>query len=183
MCQTHHNESLLSLVGKSKITNWSVIGLLTIAKPTHPIMSKFLFNVLWLSDCFNTCPIWLLVDFFSPIDIADQVDEVLMQGDRLANFRASADETILKHYNLANLLPQQMQWLLGQPESSKLSRGKGFAAKSRINQPALNLKHPTVAEVHHTISRGRNSGCRSETPGWGYSPHTPLVLFPNHIYE
>jgi hypothetical protein len=63
-------------------------------------------------------------------------------GDRLANLRTNARETILKHYNLTTLLTQHIQWLLGQLESSKLSRDKGFAVKSQINQPALNLKYP-----------------------------------------
>jgi glycosyltransferase involved in cell wall biosynthesis len=98
----------------------------------------------------------LLVDFFSPINIADRVDEALMQGGGtspcdsthgLANLRANARETILKHYNLATLLPQHMQWLLeGLQEPDKRSPNTpGFAAKPRINKPALNRKYPTFA--------------------------------------
>lgn len=54
----------------------------------------------------------LLVDFFSPQQIADRVDEVLGHRSRMASLRSKARETILKHYDLAQLLPQQLQWLM-----------------------------------------------------------------------
>lgn len=89
----------------------------------------------------------LLVDFFSPKAIADRVDEVLNHRDRLANLRVSARETILKHYNLATLLPQHIEWLLeGVSEpSQRFSKAKGFTAKPRFNKPALNQKKPAFA--------------------------------------
>jgi glycosyltransferase involved in cell wall biosynthesis len=53
----------------------------------------------------------LLVDFFSPIEIADRVDEALDHPDRMTAIRTRARETILKHYDLAKLLPQHLRWL------------------------------------------------------------------------
>lgn len=99
------------------VLSWSMLeamasGCLVIASNTTPVTEV-------IQDGKNG----LLVDFFSPTAIADRVDEVFADSDRLAALRASARETILKHYNLAVLLPQHLQWLLGRlPEtSSKMS--------------------------------------------------------------
>ncbi|MEO1132344.1 MAG: glycosyltransferase family 4 protein [Cyanobacteria bacterium J06639_1] len=54
----------------------------------------------------------LLVDFFSPPEIADRVEEVLDHPDRMADMRTRARETILKKYRLDDLLPQHFDWLL-----------------------------------------------------------------------
>jgi glycosyltransferase involved in cell wall biosynthesis len=53
----------------------------------------------------------LLVDFFSPEDIATRVDEVLKHRDRMNAIRIQARETIVKNYDLAKLLPQHVRWL------------------------------------------------------------------------
>jgi glycosyltransferase involved in cell wall biosynthesis len=53
----------------------------------------------------------LLVDFFNPLAIAECVDQVFAYPDRFAALRASARKTILKQYDLARLLPQQVRWL------------------------------------------------------------------------
>ena len=123
------------------VLSWSMLeamasGCLLIASNTAPVTEV-------IQDGKNG----LLVDFFSPREIADRVDEVLGQGDRLADLRANARETILKSYDLATLLPQQIQGLLGEsPEPSKsVPKAKGFAAQSRSNKPALNRKYPALA--------------------------------------
>ncbi|OLT62939.1 glycosyltransferase [Moorena bouillonii] len=53
----------------------------------------------------------LLVDFFSPEDIADRVEEALDNRDKMARIRENARETILQRYDLAKLLPQHIQWI------------------------------------------------------------------------
>jgi hypothetical protein len=53
----------------------------------------------------------LLVDFFSPEQIAEQVTEILDYPDRFSSIRHHARETILNHYNLRMILPQHIQWV------------------------------------------------------------------------
>lgn len=63
----------------------------------------------------------LLVDFFSPIAIADRVDEVLDHKDRMGEIRRRARQTILERYDLANCLRRQLRLmadLLGGKEKS-----------------------------------------------------------------
>ena len=54
----------------------------------------------------------LLVDFFSPQQIADRVEEALENRDRMEEIRTNARETILQHYNLQKLLPQHLEWMM-----------------------------------------------------------------------
>ncbi len=51
----------------------------------------------------------LLVDFFSPEDVADQVDRVLSHPDRMAALRRAARQTVLDRYALKSCLPQQVK--------------------------------------------------------------------------
>jgi glycosyltransferase involved in cell wall biosynthesis/parvulin-like peptidyl-prolyl isomerase len=53
----------------------------------------------------------LLVDFFSPVEIADRISEVLDHPDRMQAIRTKARETVLQRYDLAQLLPQHLQWI------------------------------------------------------------------------
>ncbi|MEB3359463.1 MAG: glycosyltransferase family 4 protein [Synechococcales bacterium] len=87
------------------VLSWSMLeamatGCLVIGSRTPPVQEV-------ITDGKNG----LLVDFFSPQEIADRVDEVLDRGDRLADLREKARESILRHYDLARLLPQQIRWL------------------------------------------------------------------------
>ncbi|MBW4662517.1 MAG: glycosyltransferase family 4 protein [Drouetiella hepatica Uher 2000/2452] len=129
------------------VLSWSMLeamatGCLVIASRTAPVTEV-------IQDGKNG----LLVDFFSPNEIADRVDEALGQGAnlgdctyRLSSLRTKARQTILKHYDLATLLPQQIQELLGElPEHSKsFPNAKGFAPQSRLNNPALKRKYPAL---------------------------------------
>lgn len=54
----------------------------------------------------------LLVDFFSPEAIATRIDEVFASPDRMAEIRANARETILQRYDLSQVLPEHLQWLM-----------------------------------------------------------------------
>lgn len=94
------------------ILSWSMLeamasGCLVIASNTAPVTEV-------IQDGKNG----LLVDFFSPVQIADRVDEVLNHADRFSSIRTRARQTILKHYDLATLLLQHLQWL-GQGMSSR----------------------------------------------------------------
>ena len=50
----------------------------------------------------------LLVDFFSPTDLAMAVEELLRNPQLAAQLGSQARQTILEHYSLARCLPQQL---------------------------------------------------------------------------
>ena len=88
------------------VLSWSMLeamatGCLVIASNTPPVTEI-------ITDGKNG----LLVDFFAPEQIADRVDEVLDHPDRLTAIRQKARATIMQRYNLARLLPKQVQWVL-----------------------------------------------------------------------
>jgi glycosyltransferase involved in cell wall biosynthesis len=87
------------------VLSWSMLeamatGCLVIGSDTPPVREV-------IKDGFNG----LMVDFFSPQAIAERVDEVFDHPDRLAQVRAYARQTIVRHYNLDRLLPKQLQWI------------------------------------------------------------------------
>ena len=59
----------------------------------------------------------LLVDFFSPQQIADRVEEALENCDRMETLRANARETIVQNYDLHKLLPQHLEWMMSHAKS------------------------------------------------------------------
>lgn len=106
------------------VLSWSMLesmatGCLIVGSRTAPVME-------FIEDGKNG----LLVDFFSPEQIAERVDEVLDHPDRMLELRANARNTIVQKYDLAKLLPQHLEWLLGEstPQVANLSksRKKGF---------------------------------------------------------
>ncbi|MGL5083494.1 MAG: glycosyltransferase family 4 protein [Microcoleaceae cyanobacterium] len=85
------------------VLSWSMIeslstGCLVVGSDTPPVKEV-------IEDGKNG----LLVDFFSPKQVADRVDEVLDHPDRMAELRKRARETVLERYNLSALLSQQLQ--------------------------------------------------------------------------
>lgn len=87
------------------VLSWSMLealatGCLIVASDTDPVTEV-------IEDGVNG----LLVNFFNPQQISDRVIEALEDGDRMATIRAKARETILESYDLANLLPQHLQWV------------------------------------------------------------------------
>ncbi|NEP52098.1 MAG: glycosyltransferase [Moorea sp. SIO3C2] len=87
------------------VLSWSMLeamstGCLVIGSKTAPVQEL-------IRDGHNG----LLVDFFSPQEIAERVDEVLDHPETMTALRAKARETIIQHYDLAQLLPQHLQWL------------------------------------------------------------------------
>ncbi len=85
------------------VLSWSMIesmstGCLIVGSDTAPVREV-------IRDGENG----LLVDFFSPKQIADRVDEVLDHPNRMAEIRLKARKTALERYDLAKLLPQQLK--------------------------------------------------------------------------
>jgi glycosyltransferase involved in cell wall biosynthesis len=85
------------------VLSWSMIeamssGCLVIGSATAPVTEV-------IEDGKNG----LLVDFFSPEQIADRMHEVLEHPNRLNDLRIKARETVLERYALKTLLPQHIQ--------------------------------------------------------------------------
>ncbi len=100
------------------VLSWSMLeamstGCLLIAANTPPVLEV-------IKDGKNG----LLVDFFSPEQIADKVNKVLDNFQDMKAIRAAARKTIVNNYDLAKLLPQHLDWLLGKKTSVK---SHGFA--------------------------------------------------------
>lgn len=87
------------------VLSWSMLealstGCLVVASSTPPVTEI-------IQDGVNG----LLVNFFSPQEISDRVEEVLNHPTQMAAIRVKARETILEHYNLAQLLPKHLHWI------------------------------------------------------------------------
>ena len=87
------------------VLSWSMLealstGCLIVASDTAPVTEV-------IEDNVNG----LLVNFFDPQQISDRVIEALDNPERMAAIRDRARETILENYDLANLLPQHLQWV------------------------------------------------------------------------
>jgi glycosyltransferase involved in cell wall biosynthesis len=76
----------------------------------------------------------LLVDFFSPEQIAEQVTEILDYPDRFSSIRHHARETILNHYDLRMILPQHIQWVQQRVRSFATTR------RERLTSPISQTK-------------------------------------------
>jgi glycosyltransferase involved in cell wall biosynthesis len=114
------------------VLSWSMLesmaaGCLLIASKTDPVLEV-------IQDSVNG----LLVDFFSPEEIANRVDEALNYPEQMQKIRNKARETILQNYDLAKLLPQHLEWMLNGKETEsqkKRTKSKGFAG----NKEWMNL--------------------------------------------
>lgn len=109
------------------VLSWSMLesmatGCLVIGSSTPPVKEI-------IEDGKNG----LLVDFFSPEQIADRVDEVLNHPDRMTAIRQKARETIVQRYDLTTLLPQHLEWVLGKTTQKNTyqtrSTAKGFGRR------------------------------------------------------
>lgn len=102
------------------VLSWSMleamaIGCLVIGSNTPPITEV-------IDDGRNG----LLVDFFSPQSIADRVDEVLDQPDKMRSIRQQARRTVVEHYALDLCLPRHLQ-LITLLASGQKPEPAGFA--------------------------------------------------------
>ena len=87
------------------VLSWSMLealatGCLIVASDTAPVTEVIQDNVNGL-----------LVNFFNPEQICDRVIEALDNPRKMATIRDRARKTILEGYDLANLLPQHLQWV------------------------------------------------------------------------
>lgn len=87
------------------ILSWSALeamsaGCLVVASDTEPVREV-------MQDGFNA----LLVDFFSPSQIAERVLEGLTRPERFEGIRAKARETILHRYSRQELVPRRFTWV------------------------------------------------------------------------
>ena len=87
------------------VLSWSMLealatGCLIVASDTAPVTEV-------IEDNVNG----LLVNFFNPEQICDRIIEALDNPQKMAAIRDRARETILEGYDLANLLPQHLQWV------------------------------------------------------------------------
>ncbi len=87
------------------VLSWSMLealssGCLVVASNTAPVTEV-------IQDGVNG----LLVDFFSPQEICDRIEEVLNHPTQMAEIRANARTTVQQHYDLAQLLPQHLDWI------------------------------------------------------------------------
>lgn len=87
------------------VLSWSMLealatGCLVVASDTAPVTEV-------IEDGVNG----LLVDFFNPAQICDRVIEALANSAKITTIRNQARQTILERYDLAQLLPQHLQWI------------------------------------------------------------------------
>jgi glycosyltransferase involved in cell wall biosynthesis len=93
------------------VLSWSMleamsVGCLLIASNTPPVVEI-------IEDGKNG----LLADFFSPVQIAEKVNLALDNAEDMKVIRAAARKTIVNNYNLAALLPKQLDWIFGKKTS------------------------------------------------------------------
>ncbi len=87
------------------VLSWSMLeamsaGCLLVASDTAPVLEV-------IKEGHNG----LLVDFFSPQQVCDRIQEALDHPNGLAELRANARKTIQSTYDLSKLLPQHLAWL------------------------------------------------------------------------
>lgn len=88
------------------VLSWSMLealatGCLIVASDTSPVKEI-------IEDGVNG----LLVDFFNPEQIAARVIEALENRDRMEKLRLQARKTIIERYDLNQLLPQHLDWMM-----------------------------------------------------------------------
>jgi len=109
----HHAHYLRVLQGSSAhvyltrpfVLSWSMMeamscGCLIIASRTPPVAEM-------IEDSMNG----MLVDFFSPREIADKVEEALEGDECMELLRQRARETIQDKYDLSMLMPRHLKWI------------------------------------------------------------------------
>jgi glycosyltransferase involved in cell wall biosynthesis len=87
------------------VLSWSMlealsVGCLVVASNTAPVTEM-------IQDGING----LLVDFFDTQAICDRIQYALDNPTQMVSIRHQARETILERYDLAQLLPQHLQWI------------------------------------------------------------------------
>jgi glycosyltransferase involved in cell wall biosynthesis len=87
------------------VLSWSMLeamstGCLIIASNTPPV-----------TEIINDGVNGILVDFFSPKDILEKIENALDNLDLMKKLRTNARRTILEKYSLSDLLPKHLEWI------------------------------------------------------------------------
>lgn len=87
------------------VLSWSMLeamstGCLIIASNTPPVTEV-------INDSVNG----ILVDFFSPQDIVEKLENALDNPDEMETLRMNARKTIIEKYSLDDLLPKHLEWI------------------------------------------------------------------------
>lgn len=111
------------------VLSWSMLeamaaGCLVIGSRTPPVEEV-------ITDGENG----LLVDFFSPDEMADRVDEALDHPDKMAPIRRAARQTVVDHYALDHCLRQQIELI------QDVARGDKHAPVSPSSPGGVLQKH------------------------------------------
>jgi glycosyltransferase involved in cell wall biosynthesis len=102
----------------------------------------------------------LLVDFFSPKEIAERVCEALALPEKMAPLRRAARQTVLDHYALENCLSQQMQLIQAVARGEK---GTGTATNFS-RQPETHNENPSTSSPAGRVGRGAGAPRASTKP-------------------
>jgi glycosyltransferase involved in cell wall biosynthesis len=109
------------------VLSWSMIesmsaGCLVLGSSTAPVQEV-------IEDGKNG----LLVDFFSPVQIAERICEVLEHPTRMQELRDRARQTVLDRYALAKLLPQHLKLIrqVASGEAPAVELKKNSSSKSK----------------------------------------------------
>jgi glycosyltransferase involved in cell wall biosynthesis len=97
-CSTVHVYMTIPFVLSWSLLESMATGCLIVASDTDPVREV-------MEDGRNG----MLVDFFSPTQLADRIEEGLDRRDRGAAIREAARNTILERYALKDLLPKQLK--------------------------------------------------------------------------
>ena len=73
----------------------------------------------------------LLVDFFSPEEVAERVDQILDHPDRMQRLREAARETVVHRYALESCLNRQVKLIEEMAKKGASGRAKPAATKGR----------------------------------------------------
>ena len=108
------------------VLSWSMIesmsaGCLVVGSDTPPVREV-------IKDGENG----LLVDFFSPKQIAHKVCEVLAHPNQMGQLRTNARETVLERYALQKLLPQHLQLVKDVATGNLLQPVNGQTGSSKV---------------------------------------------------
>jgi glycosyltransferase involved in cell wall biosynthesis len=113
------------------VLSWSMIeslstGCLVVGSKTDPVTEV-------IQDGMNG----LLVDFFSPLEIVERIEEALNHPDRMGEIRQKARETVLEKYNLSKLLPLHLEWIqqsVGERQIFAISAETARCVSNVVNQ-------------------------------------------------
>jgi len=93
------------------VLSWSMLeamstGCLIIASNTPPVEEV-------IQDGING----ILVDFFSPKNILEKIEDALDHPDEMETLKMNARKTIIEKYNLNDLLPKHLDWIENNTDS------------------------------------------------------------------